>query len=272
MNFGEAAHITAASPNGPRYDPTLTSEQRSSIENGIFLCPTCAKMIDLDPIKYNAEKLRQWKLDAEERQCRDVTGDSNQPDKNMIQPKQTSLPSKPVPKSPSNPSSKPFSKRLLKQTSKQTSKRSPKRTTKPPSKHAGKTYNSELSYWQARSSAEALRITNELIAISRGIVPDYSDESCEKFIGIWNGEFRFLKIFPRKELDAVGLEIFILPEDAPEVDRLFGTMGLNPTRNLLSSKRWRYSQTFDTNNFNQFRPTLAAIISLSLKTAIKKLP
>jgi hypothetical protein len=32
---GDAAHITAASPNGPRYDPSLTSEERRHHSNGI---------------------------------------------------------------------------------------------------------------------------------------------------------------------------------------------------------------------------------------------
>jgi hypothetical protein len=35
LNVGVAAHITAASPGGPRYDPGLLPEQRSAAENGI---------------------------------------------------------------------------------------------------------------------------------------------------------------------------------------------------------------------------------------------
>ncbi|MBM7093290.1 hypothetical protein JTP67_33260, partial [Streptomyces sp. S12] len=38
INIGVAAHITAASAGGPRYDPALTSEQRKHISNGIWLC------------------------------------------------------------------------------------------------------------------------------------------------------------------------------------------------------------------------------------------
>ena len=48
INIGVAAHITAASPGGPRYDETLTSEERKSINNGIWLCQSCAKLIDDD--------------------------------------------------------------------------------------------------------------------------------------------------------------------------------------------------------------------------------
>ena len=43
MSIGEASHITAAAPGGPRYDATLTSEERKSPENGIWLCKDHAK-------------------------------------------------------------------------------------------------------------------------------------------------------------------------------------------------------------------------------------
>lgn len=65
-NIGEAAHIHAASPNGPRYDPSMSSEARSSISNGIWMCRVHAKMIDADLINYSAETLLQWKKIAEE--------------------------------------------------------------------------------------------------------------------------------------------------------------------------------------------------------------
>lgn len=39
-NVGEAAHITGASPNGPRYDPFITAASRSDIATGIWLCKT----------------------------------------------------------------------------------------------------------------------------------------------------------------------------------------------------------------------------------------
>lgn len=35
-NLGEAAHITAASVEGPRYDASLDSSQRKAITNGIW--------------------------------------------------------------------------------------------------------------------------------------------------------------------------------------------------------------------------------------------
>ena len=65
VNVGVAAHITAASPGGPRYDLSLTPEQRSNIENGIWLCQTCAKLVDNDMARYTVTVLRKWQVDAE---------------------------------------------------------------------------------------------------------------------------------------------------------------------------------------------------------------
>lgn len=65
LNLGEAAHITAASIGGPRYDPTLTPEQRSSIDNGIWMCRHHARMIDTDASVFSAPTLKQWKTIAE---------------------------------------------------------------------------------------------------------------------------------------------------------------------------------------------------------------
>ena len=62
---GIAAHITAASPNGPRYEPTLTSETRKSAANGIWLCSICAKKIDSDEARYPVNLLLEWKCQAE---------------------------------------------------------------------------------------------------------------------------------------------------------------------------------------------------------------
>lgn len=65
MRVGTAAHITAASKGGPRYDPTLTSEQRKHESNGIWLCPGCGRLVDADDAHFNTETLRGWKIDAE---------------------------------------------------------------------------------------------------------------------------------------------------------------------------------------------------------------
>jgi hypothetical protein len=64
INVGVAAHITAASFGGPRYNPTLTSDERCSPENGIWLCQKCAKLIDNDEVHYDVDRVRNWKRGA----------------------------------------------------------------------------------------------------------------------------------------------------------------------------------------------------------------
>ncbi len=46
INIGVAAHIAAAAPGGPRYDASMTSQERSSFENSIWLCANCSTLID----------------------------------------------------------------------------------------------------------------------------------------------------------------------------------------------------------------------------------
>jgi hypothetical protein len=65
-SIGIAAHICAASKGGPRYDQNMTSEERMSINNGIWLCGSCATLIDKDESKYAIEVLKGWKERAEE--------------------------------------------------------------------------------------------------------------------------------------------------------------------------------------------------------------
>jgi hypothetical protein len=65
VNLGVAAHITAASPGGPRYDPALSAAERRAAPNGIWLCQTCAKLIDSDVTRYTVGVLRQWKARVE---------------------------------------------------------------------------------------------------------------------------------------------------------------------------------------------------------------
>ena len=56
--LGEASHIHSAAPNGPRANPSLSPEQRSSASNGIHLCKMHARLVDVDEINYPADKLR----------------------------------------------------------------------------------------------------------------------------------------------------------------------------------------------------------------------
>ena len=64
--IGEGAHICAVQPNGARYDIKMTSAQRKSFDNGIWLCRNCHKIIDSEPEKYSVKLLKEWKKDAEE--------------------------------------------------------------------------------------------------------------------------------------------------------------------------------------------------------------
>lgn len=74
INTGVAAHITAAAPGGKRYDPNLTKEERKGIDNGIWLCQTCAKLIDSDEQQYTIDLLRNWKIEAENSAMRNIEG------------------------------------------------------------------------------------------------------------------------------------------------------------------------------------------------------
>ncbi|CUO81766.1 HNH endonuclease [Clostridium perfringens] len=65
ISIGEAAHITAAAPGGPRYDASMTSEERKSANNGIWMCRTHARLIDSDENNYSVELLKDWKYQAE---------------------------------------------------------------------------------------------------------------------------------------------------------------------------------------------------------------
>lgn len=65
ISLGEAAHITAAAQGGPRYDRSLSSEERRSQANGIWMCALHAKEVDSDEKEFTVEKLREWKNKAE---------------------------------------------------------------------------------------------------------------------------------------------------------------------------------------------------------------
>lgn len=62
---GHAAHICAASPGGPRYDPDQSEAERSSATNGIWLCRECGDMVDKDDGGFSVEQLRAWKHNHE---------------------------------------------------------------------------------------------------------------------------------------------------------------------------------------------------------------
>jgi hypothetical protein len=66
VNIGVAAHITAASPGGPRYASKLSPGERKSIDNGIWLCQNCAKLVDNDEQRYSVDLLIDWKRLSEQ--------------------------------------------------------------------------------------------------------------------------------------------------------------------------------------------------------------
>ena len=88
-NTGVAAHISAAAPGGPRYNPSLTSAQRASAENGIWLCQICAKLIDNDPAAFPEALLLQWKKDAEQAALARQKGIAKSPHSGPRLPKHT---------------------------------------------------------------------------------------------------------------------------------------------------------------------------------------
>ncbi|HGY1113608.1 ABC-three component system protein [Providencia rettgeri] len=61
-------HIEAASPKGPRFNPSMTDDQRRSYDNLILLCDECHTMIDdMDNLhKYPVSLLHEWKKEHEE--------------------------------------------------------------------------------------------------------------------------------------------------------------------------------------------------------------
>lgn len=56
--LGEIAHIEAENEGGPRFNPSMTSEQRNAVDNLILLCPNHHTEIDLDLHRYSVQRLR----------------------------------------------------------------------------------------------------------------------------------------------------------------------------------------------------------------------
>lgn len=83
LNVGVAAHITAAAPGGPRYDQSLTREQRRHQSNGIWLCQTHAKLIDSDAQHFTVEMLREWKRTVEKQSLQSILTLSPAPDQRL---------------------------------------------------------------------------------------------------------------------------------------------------------------------------------------------
>lgn len=80
MMLGIAAHICAAAPDGPRYDPDQTPEQRRSVDNGLWLCRLHGTAIDARDSKFTVELLHQWKVQALQESWRRVMYDGSSRD------------------------------------------------------------------------------------------------------------------------------------------------------------------------------------------------
>ena len=70
--LGEASHVCAAAPGGPRYDPGMSEAERRSAKNGIWMCKLHGKSVDSHDPKFTVELLRDWKTQAEEQSHRSV--------------------------------------------------------------------------------------------------------------------------------------------------------------------------------------------------------
>ncbi|MEP6145848.1 MAG: hypothetical protein ABJ201_00450, partial [Nisaea sp.] len=72
INIGQASHICAAAPGGPRYDAQMTPEERASADNGIWLCDVHGRAVDAKDSKFTVEELRRWKRQTNEDSWRSV--------------------------------------------------------------------------------------------------------------------------------------------------------------------------------------------------------
>ncbi len=64
--IGEACHIVAASPQGPRGDPLLPDDQMDEYQNLILLCAVHHKVVDDQPGKYSVQYLKEIKKSHED--------------------------------------------------------------------------------------------------------------------------------------------------------------------------------------------------------------
>ncbi|WMY11105.1 hypothetical protein [Paraburkholderia phenoliruptrix] len=74
VSIGVAAHIHAAAPGGARYVEAMTSQERSHISNGIWLCANHSVLIDRDTARFSAEVLNKIKLEHEQSVSREISG------------------------------------------------------------------------------------------------------------------------------------------------------------------------------------------------------
>lgn len=70
---GDICHIKAASPGGPRYDPTQDDAARHDAKNLILLCTRHHRIVDADTDTYTVEVLTMMKSDHEQAGMLEIT-------------------------------------------------------------------------------------------------------------------------------------------------------------------------------------------------------
>lgn len=81
LSDGVAAHITAASLGGPRFDSSLSQQHRRSADNGIWVCTQHGREIDANSSAFSVDLLRGLKKireDAAERALQIVASSTDQ--------------------------------------------------------------------------------------------------------------------------------------------------------------------------------------------------
>lgn len=66
IHISVSAHDSAASLGGPRYCDNMSTEQRKAADNGAWLCPTCARLVDVDQSRFPLGTISDWQRRAEE--------------------------------------------------------------------------------------------------------------------------------------------------------------------------------------------------------------
>ena len=62
---GKICHIKGKKPDGPRYDPNQTDEERHSFDNLVLMCPIHHDVIDDDLVSYTVSRLKEIKAEHE---------------------------------------------------------------------------------------------------------------------------------------------------------------------------------------------------------------
>ena len=62
---GKICHVCAKRPDGPRYDPNQTDDERDAFENLLLMCPIHHDVVDDDPESYTVSRLKEIKAKHE---------------------------------------------------------------------------------------------------------------------------------------------------------------------------------------------------------------